>query len=139
MLLFCLFVCCSLSMHSRLLHHSYTRRVQSLGVRPNCRRAKDMKKLTSLPKFRKLQQQQKKSPHWSVQLLSSIYLRKPNICEPICELSPQQQNATRGVGGVGGYKKKSKQNVPQSVTGAETNPIICVSCCKFVLMVGVRK
>lgn len=79
-------------------------------------------------------------PHWLVQLFSAIWLQKPNICEPICKLSLRQQNATEEKErGSRHEKKNNKQNVPQSVTGAQTNPIICVSCCKFVLMVGVRK
>lgn len=49
-----------------------------------------------------------------------------------------ERNRERGAGIIK-TKKKNQNKMFPNLTAAETNPIIRVSCCKFVLMVEVRK
>lgn len=137
-------VCENAGVWSRLLHHCFTGRVQSLGVRPYCTRTKVVKRLqASLRSSSGPSSKEKTSCHRALNFSRLLNCEqntnqkmKSNIREQICKLSHQQSTAQQRKGN---YNKKSKQNVPQSVTAAKTNPIICVSCCKFVLMVEVRK
>ncbi len=104
-------------------------------IRDYFQKKKSYRPINQIPLIWTQDDKKEKGEGWNVTELRIRYLQSA-LC--VCKEKISKGKSANSTTG-NKKTKKTKTKHPPSTTAMKTNPIICVSCCKFVLMDGIGK